>query len=319
MACILAGFWLISFKDCQGQTYKIKVKPLKRAYRPFLEDFFYSTKEELVENGFMDDDQYDEFLAKNGVDVKKLDKTIEELKEEIEWAKVEAFENFLDPIGVSILKQNVIQLKEYLTETFNKKYQYYHLSALGQAEIEKNKFSLALSSYWDTGRKLVSRNEYKLFPSYILEQIMAELKVAKPNETEIRKLARSEEWNLFLSASKKAKLFGIPAIEMLDEQINLINWSAMYQSIYQHPEKPCNSIIEDDILLDGWLIKQRKKRDIEARNSSAESTFSNTMDGYGEVFIPAKNEKMAKNIYNLNSGSDRQTVRKNFDYLKGGK
>ena len=315
MACIIAGFWLISIRDCQNTTYKIKVKPLKKAYRPFLEDFFCSSRDECIKHGFMDDEEYQEFLAENGVNVGILDSHIKDIKEEIEWAKVEAFDNFLDPMGVSIIKQNIINLKEILSEKFARKFQYYHLSADGQAEIEKNRFSLALSSYWESGKKLVSRKEYNLFPAYILDQVMSELKVIKPNETEIRKMARSEEWNTIMSASKKSKLFSIPITEMLDEQINLINWSLMYQSISQHPEKPMQDIIEDDILLDGWLIKQRKKNEVETRNKTADSTFSEKMEGFGEVFLPAKNQQMAKNIYNLNSGDAKTTVKKNMDYI----
>ena len=317
MACIFAGFWLVSVKDCQNSSYKVKVKPLKRAYRPFLEDFFCTTKEELIANQFMDEIEYEDFLVDNGVNIKQLDAEINNLKIDIEWAKVEAFDNLLDPIGVSIIKKKIQDLKETLSEKFAKKFQYYHLSADGQAEIEKNKLSLALSSYWESGKRLTSLKEYRLFPAYILDEIMAELKIVKPSESEIRQIARSEEWNSVWSASKKGKLFGLAAADMLDEQVNLINWSIMYNSIQQHPEKPSGDIIEDDILLDGWLIKQRKKNEMESKSRSADATFAERMSGFGEVFLPARNEQMARNIYNLNSGQEKATVRKNMEYAHG--
>lgn len=320
LACIIGGYWPVKIKDCQHNKYKIHVKPLKKEFRPFLEDFYLDTLEELLSQGYMSDVDYQDFLSENNVNVKYIDSQIEDLKDDIENLKVEAFESFLDPINIQIIKENIFQKQEKLNFLFSEKHQYYHLSAVGQAEIEKNRLSLALCSYWESGKPVTTRKKYSLFPVYILEQTMMELKNIRPNDKELRNIARSDFWTSIFSASKRARLFQTSVFEMFDEQINLINWSNLYASIQKHPEKPINSVINDDILLDGWMICQRRKSDSKSHEVTATGGISERIkNNYAEIYIPAKNKKMVKNIYNLNEAESKKIIKKNQDYLRKGK
>ena len=89
--------------------------------------------------------------------------------------------------------------------------------------------------------------------------------------------------------------------------VDLIN---LYNSIQGHPEKPTAEIIADNILFDGWLIKQRRLSITKSRQNEVMSTVSDTMKSYKNIYLPASNPEAAKRIYELNLDAERAITRK---------
>lgn len=304
-AALVGGYWLVNFEN-----NKIRINPLKRLYRPILEDFFISVYNDALSKNFLDDEDYRNFLIQNEIDVDYIDNKIEKLKENLEDLKVECFTNFLDPIHVRILKTQIESVKSEITNLYNRKYTFYHLSAEGHAEMERNRFSLALCMTKLNGKRFFKSSNYKMVSVSFFEGVAVELKKIKPSEEEIRDIARSDEFNTFLSASKKARMFKTSVFEMLEEQISLINWANLYSSIQGHNEKPSAEIINDHILFDGWLIKQKRINTTKARQNEVMSTVSDTMKNYKNIYLPANNPESAKRIYELNLDAERSITRK---------
>ena len=73
----------------------------------------------------------------------------------------------------------------------------------------------------------------------------------------------------------------------------------MYDNIYEHPKCPPESIIEDDDVLDGWMLKERKIREKEKEEELVDARFSNLKEA-DEVFLPARTKTDVEKINNLN-------------------
>jgi hypothetical protein len=118
------------------------------------------------------------------------------------------------------------------------------------------------------------------------------------SDKDIRELSKYEPWKVVWVAGKtEGSIFGIPSSLMTEEQRSIINWSRFYDNVYEHPEKPDKTVIDDDDLLDGWLIIENKKS--EQKDKSGKSS---KMGGAQEVFIPADTIEDARRIDALNEG-----------------
>ena len=75
----------------------------------------------------------------------------------------------------------------------------------------------------------------------------------------------------------------------------------MYDSIAESPESPSDEIILDDDMLDGWLIIQRRERELRTKQKAAEDIIGNEkIANSDEVYIVAKSEEDISNINELN-------------------
>lgn len=123
---------------------------------------------------------------------------------------------------------------------------------------------------------------------------------------EIKKIARSDSW-LSTWRLKKGAIF--KRQPLTDEQIALGSYTRMYENIHQHPEAPPQEIIEDEDMLDGWIILQSKER-------QKQVSFGSKIDGSKEVFIMAKDDKHAQEIYKMNSEEQRAIQNVRFKQLQ---
>jgi hypothetical protein len=89
-----------------------------------------------------------------------------------------------------------------------------------------------------------------------------------------------------------------------DEQILLMTLSRMYDNIYENPDRPDELVINDDDMLDGWLLVQKKKREQEAREATKE-IMERRHGNAGEIFIMADTEDDIKDIEKMNDARAR--------------
>ena len=88
-------------------------------------------------------------------------------------------------------------------------------------------------------------------------------------------------------------------IDLTDSQRILIAWSSLYESINEHPECHDTFVIEDNDMLDGWLILQRKGK---GNGRDPDGFIENEkIKNAQEIFIPAETLEDAKRIHGMNS------------------
>jgi len=169
-----------------------------------------------------------------------------------------------------VKKKNLIkQLKDFENK-YNATYGHYLSIVSCSAEYVANKtiydYSIFLLCKDNEGCPLFNsesafiscQNEYPEFIAFLGEQIATpELFGVK----EIRKLARSSFWRILWSSCKDNlySLFNFPAKDLNIYQLTLVMWSRLYDSVFEDPNRPPLSVIEDDDQLDEWLENKNKE------------------------------------------------------------
>lgn len=137
--------------------------------------------------------------------------------------------------------------------------------------------------------------------AYLLKRLTESYFENQVSDSEIRKLSQLNIWRNIWSAGKTSQeLFGVSAICMTDEQKSLIGWSKLYGNVYESMDCPPDEVIDDDLLLDGWLIVQSRKRNSDKQEKLGQK-HTDKLGGAQEVFIVAETKEDAQRINTLNS------------------
>ena len=81
-----------------------------------------------------------------------------------------------------------------------------------------------------------------------------------------------------------------------------------------HPRFVVNKIIEDDDMLDGWMIFQKKKREKDKKQEQFLGA-NGKMKNASEIFMMAKGREEAEEILDLNSDDNRSLIKNKINYI----
>jgi hypothetical protein len=127
----------------------------------------------------------------------------------------------------------------------------------------------------------------------------------------LRELAKTEPWRSQWAVGKPNPFIGF----LTNERTTLATYSRLYDDIRQRTsnDRPPDEVIDDDDMLDGWMIKERRKheQDQADRKEKREKKF----DDGREIFIMAKTQAEADAIYNKNNPTVRGNIKRRFDAL----
>jgi hypothetical protein len=168
------------------------------------------------------------------------------------------------------------------------------------------------NSHFKDGRKLVDTNPDEVYVRILSERYANN----RPGDNDLREVSKISLWRSIWHAAKGASsLFGVPAYALSDEQRSLIGWSRLYDNIAEAHETPDKAVLEDNDLLDGWLITQHKKRDEERKVQQGEKSGSRR-NGAQEVFIPAETAEDAARIEGMNDAMTRITKKQRLKLIE---
>jgi len=148
---------------------------------------------------------------------------------------------------------------------------------------------------------------------WLLRCLLEDYSRRRPSEDLLRGLSQYGKWRMiWASGRQEGRVFGVPSTWLTDEQQSLIAWSKLYDNVGEHPEPPTKEVIEDDDLLDGWIITEQKKREKEQR----ERAGGKDKPGAQEMFIPAETKEDAKRIHAMNEPGTAFVKRQRMAALK---
>jgi len=196
------------------------------------------------------------------------------------------------------VKKTIEEGEKKLYSLIFRKNQYYHLTLEFKCNQDKRRFIISkickiLSNPANYSNLLENNRFLDVLSVYYFEDNAVSL-------TKIRELARTDPWRLYWTASKDSNtpLFPHSCIEMSDWQYMLVSWSKIYDFAYQSPDRPNNSVIEDDILFDNWYRQEAEKLNKNNQVNNGQS-FNNGI-GHQEIFIVADAEG-AKEVMEMNN------------------
>lgn len=234
----------------------------------------------------MDDDKLESYLVRNKLWTPTQQDRLDSLPKEIEDVKVNLFNAINNAEQRVKLRQELDNKKQALEELFLERHAFDYLTCSGFAAYVKSKFILSSTVYKNGGL-------FYFESDGIFDTLLGMIAKERISESEYRELSRNEPWRSYWNLGKSQQLFGFPVCEYTDEQKMLCVWSRMYDNIYESSECPHDSVIEDDDMLDGWMISQRRKREKDQIQKEGNELVGNNskIQNAREVYVVCRNEK----------------------------
>ena len=299
---ILSGFYL--FLHC-GKRYKLIYPDINIKYEAelYAEQEYESNKF----NDWINDDSIVDSLVAIGIWTYNGDDNLKNLEKQIEDLRVDLYKNFLNPSKIKTLRKTLSNIKR----AYNRQYEIRHsldqYTAQGYSQLLKNQYILIHSLFDESNQRvfpsLLDVN-MKLFDnlSHTISSSIIDISV-------FREIARSDIWRNYWSANNNS-LFDKSTINWTDEQKTLVVLTKMYDSAYEHPECPPDSVFEDDDMFDGWMITQKRENEKNRNKNRTEKLLEGKkLDKAGEIFIVANSKEEAQNIYGLNDHTSRHIIK----------
>lgn len=310
---IVAGFF--RYKT-DGNTYLIK-QP-SRSIRNIAQEVYMEALRDAELDGLYTDEELLNFLYQNEIWDNVKESNLDQLQEDIEEYKVRIYQAIFRSEERNSYKQLLSIAREKLKELQTVRCSYNHLSCSGTASMMKMRYLVGKSLYYEDNTPVWENDDFWKNTDPLLEEITNMYVDSRLTETEYREIARTEPWRSTWSCRKcERDLFGIPAVDLTEEQKNLVIWSSVYDSIYEHPNCPDSEAINDDDIIDGWMIVQRKERDKHKTKVQVDDLISNPkIKNSGEVFVVAETKRDRQRIDSLNDEASKSIKRRRLEELR---
>lgn len=309
---IIAGCIICEFRD-----HTLLVKQPTKLQRYIAEEIYFDTLEKAELAGSYTDEQLMDFLLKHKFWNNDKQMLLDNIPKNIEDFKVGLFSSTFNTIQRDNIRKALLIAREEQDKLLNELHEYDYVSAKGVAQMAKARYIVAASLYNLDGTKLFDENNLWSVPNNIIESIGEIISRNRLDEKTFRELARTDPWRtIWISKKAENNVFGIPAVDLTDEQRMLSIWSSVYDNIYEHPECPSDEVINDDDTLDGWMITQKRKRDSSKEASVDDIVANEKIRSSEEVFIPVGNAADAQKVMALNDANSTNLLRQRMNLVK---
>jgi hypothetical protein len=288
-----------------GKEYLIQQPSLLNRH---LAQLYYNKKyEHAKQSGIMTEEQLVDFLLEENLWSHEEEYRLDELPERIEDAKVSLYQSYANYKSRENMRVRLKTIKKEYTNLLKKKSLYRQDSAEAFAETAKMKFDMFAGMTDMNGKNLFRGEDYVSQSDFFCNSLLSKYLSIHLFEEDVRTISRTEPWRGFWNTGKsESGVFSKPSTELTTEQRSVIAWSRIYDSIFESPDAPPEEVVEDNDMLDGWLILQHRKRKSHAKSQTADSTAGVKGD---EVYLFADGKDDAKRIYELNDRSGRGQIR----------
>lgn len=307
---ILSGTTRIKINN---ELFLIKSADVSQKY--VAEELYHDLVEQYLFDGLLTEAELMSWMVKEKFWSDEEEETIGAMKKNIEEFQVKLFELGLKGNELATTKKAIEHSRATIRTLMEKKHHYDYLCATGQALIEKNKFLIGMGICDRRGERLLNDFTFNQCTFPLFDKIIIEYNAASISISDYRLIARSEPWRQYWTAKETVSgIFRSNGIDLTDEQLTLISWTKLYDSVFQHPKCPPDEVIDDDDILDGFLIKDKREREKERAKSLIDQAITNDrIKNSEEVYIvpDAKPELglTVEKIYDMNSEDVKSVIK----------
>jgi hypothetical protein len=243
---------------------------------------------------------------------------LQQFPKHIENLKLSLYDNVFKSKQRDAARKALQFIREEQRQLAMQFHEYQYLTAVGVATMAKARYILTSSLYRLDDTKIFNENEPWTIPNSLVEAVAVVVGNTKLSEATLREIARTDPWRTIWMAKKaENSVFGIPAVDLTEEQRLLSIWSSVYDNIYEHPESPSEEVIEEDDMLDGWMIHQKRKREDEKAGKDGDSLMQNEkIRNSDEILIPVDTAEDAHKVNALNDTHAMMVRRKREALIK---
>jgi len=256
----------------------------------------------------------------NNIWSEENNKLIKQIPKEIEDLKVDLFKAYTRTKLRENIRKQIKARKDRLTLLLQKKLNLLEDTEIGITNFTEMMYIIYFGLKDESMNKVwVNEEDFLQYPSTFLNRVVEEYSRDSLSEETIRTIARNEPWRSIWSASKKeGRLFGIPSVFYSDSQRALVLWSTLYDNIHESPDCPPQDIIDDDDMLDGWMINQGREREADRQKNEIESKLSKNprLANSDEVYVMVDTMEDAQKIGRMNDKIANITKIRKMQYIK---
>lgn len=236
-------------------------------------------------------------------------KYLTKLNKTLDSYKINLYKNFFDTQKRSRLRLNINNLRKDINKQYQLGHSLDYLSLEYFCENLKNEYIITNSLYFINSENLVFQehkqySEFNTLMSYISSNVI--------DITTYKKIARNDYWRNYWS-NNKYNIFDEPVKEWSEEQKTLVNLSAMYDRIFEHPDSPNEDIINDDDALDGWMLVQKEENTKQKKEKGVDNMLSGKIKNSSEIFLMAQDKTQADDILSLNTNESMSIIKQKVD------
>lgn len=273
--------------------------------------------EEVYENALSHDiltsDDLLKYMYDQGLWTTQEQEELDLLPNKLENSKLEYYNSYLNFKKRDALKKHILETKNRLYLLLGKRHRFDHITCEGVATHSREIHFIGCATRNNRDELVWPNFSFLQIPQSLLSTLLHIYTDSLLDEESIRLFVRSNLWRAHWSIRKEL-IFTTDCIYS-EEQKHVLSWSRVYDSVYESTDCPPEDVLNDDDMLDGWLICQQRKRaasDEERRKEVVGSKYG----AANEVFIMAGSHEDAKRIDGLNSTNAKIVKKQRMDLLQ---
>jgi len=301
---ILSGKLIFTYKN---KEYELRSQHADLKYKANL--IFQSIMNDEKYNDWMRAEYLDNYMTSLGMWNKDMTLFMKNSEKTIDDLKVSLFSSRFNTKQSDRTRKTLASIREKINDLSDKRASFYGNTLEGYAESIKYEYLIT---------NTIFHNDKKVFKSFTSDQnsyteftaLINEINKYSLNAKIYRKIARSELWRSYWNVGKE-RVFNDAVVDWSDEQRSLVSFSTMYDSVYNHPEKPPDSVINEDDSLDGWMILQYRNAE-KAKQQDQIVGGSSQMAKAQEVFIFTDSQEGVEQVMEMNSADSVAIMQDRF-------
>lgn len=240
------------------------------------------------------------------------DEQYEQLSKTLDDLKVELYGALYNERKQKQLRNRIKQVNKGMRKSLEKKYSLDYMTLENHAETTRDEFLTAICITDSHGNPVYSYDNWNKEGNYVLQRFLNYLASNIITVEQYREIARTDPFRPIWMIGQ-GECFGVPSSLLSPDQRALVMYSRMYDNVYEHPERPSDEVIEDDDMLDGWFIKERREADKDRKKKEIDKLMdkkgANRHNAGGELFVMAETQQEANKIRELNDLTGKMRMR----------
>jgi hypothetical protein len=271
----------------------------------YLADFLsQDVYDEAIRAGSLTLQELEIFLRAEGLWSKEDEDLLEKISSDLETLKLDYFNSFHFKRKLITIKEEINRRKRQYREIANKRMYLSEYTAESAQVLWRESYIVERTAKLAGGGGAVVK--------YGINKVLGEYRSSQLSDDVLRRVAKSDDWRPRWVAMKKG-VNPFLSSDLTNEQLALVTWSTMYDSIHESMDCPTDDVIQDDTALDGWLIHQSRKRKSEKMQEQNQGQGA-------EVFVPTNYRSTGqvddKDVINMNSPQAKTAFKHKMGELK---
>lgn len=308
IARIACGY--LTYTSQGGYNLQIRTPTIQQSYESG--NIYSEAYNQAILDGVLTEEDVSEMMAENGLWTEESEKILKGVFSDIEKLKKGVFRTAISKTKQDIVRKNLRVVEKTAEKLFRKKNAYSSVTCEGYAYSKQLTWLIENTTYYLDGSSYDWKDDE-------VEDVVRFYQEEQLSDSDIRAIAKSDEWKTIWSASKlEGGIFGKLGVELSKNQKTLISFSRMYDNIYESMECPSDDVISDDDAIDGWFIIQREKRDKQQKEAGLESMLSDKTKNADEIMLMTnrKDKENIESIYSMNDAQGKMVTKSRFKQVE---